>query len=85
MRKKISIFGSTGSIGLSTLKIIDKKNKDFIINILSADKNYKLICNQIKKYNPKYYVISNYQIYKKVKKKFKNKKTIILNNFKNII
>ncbi len=85
MRKKISIFGSTGSIGLSTLKIIDKKNKDFKINILSADKNYKLICNQIRKYNPIYYVISNYQIYKKVKKKFKNKKTIILNNFKNII
>ena len=77
MRKKISIFGSTGSIGLSTLKIIDKKNKDFKINILSADKNYKLICNQIRKYNPIYYVISNYQIYKKIKKKFKNKKTII--------
>ena len=27
MKKTISIIGSTGSIGLSTLKIIDKKKK----------------------------------------------------------
>ena len=29
MKRKISILGSTGSIGLSTLKIIDKKKKFF--------------------------------------------------------
>ena len=48
MKKTISILGSTGSIGLSTFKIIDKKRKDFIINLLSANKNYKLILKQIK-------------------------------------
>ncbi len=29
MKKRITILGSTGSIGLSTLKIIDKKKKLF--------------------------------------------------------
>ena len=48
MKKKISILGSTGSIGLNTLKIIEKNKKLFEINILAANKNYKLICKQIK-------------------------------------
>ena len=81
MKKNISILGATGSVGLNTLKIIDAKKKDFKIILLSANKNYKLICKQIKKYKPKYYIINNYLVFKKVKKKFKNKKIEILNNF----
>ena len=82
MKKNISILGATGSVGLNTLKIIDAKKKDFKIILLSANKNYKLICKQIKKYKPKYYIINNYFIFKLVEKKFKNKKIEILNNFK---
>ena len=59
MKKNISILGSTGSIGLSTLKIIDKRKSYFKINILSANKNYNLICSQIKKYKPKVFVIND--------------------------
>ena len=36
--KKISILGSTGSIGLSTLSIIDKKIKFFNIILLTSNK-----------------------------------------------
>ena len=79
MKKTISILGSTGSIGLSTLKIIDKKNL-FKIELLSANKNFRLICNQIKKYNPKYFLISDKKTFKKVQKKFKKKNIIILND-----
>ena len=32
MFKKISILGSTGSIGLTTLNIIDKKKKNLKLN-----------------------------------------------------
>ena len=81
MKKNISILGATGSVGLNTLNIIDAKKKDFKIILLSANKNYKLICKQIKKYKPKYYIINNYFIFKLVKKKFKNKNIEILNNF----
>ena len=79
MKKTISILGSTGSIGLSTLKIIDKKNL-FKIELLSANKNFRLICNQIKKYNPKYFLISDKKTFKKVQQKFKKKSIIILND-----
>jgi len=81
MKKKISILGSTGSIGLSTLSIIDKKKKYFYISLLSANKNYRLILKQIKKYNPDFFVISDNIIFQKVKKKLNNKNTKIFNNF----
>ena len=81
MKKTISILGSTGSIGLSTLSIIDKKKFFFKFDLLSANRNYRLICSQIKKYKPNYFIISNENIFKKVKIKFKKKKTKILNTF----
>ena len=52
MYRKISILGSTGSIGMNTFDIIDKKKNFFRVKLLSANKNFKLICKQIKKYKP---------------------------------
>ena len=57
MKRSISILGSTGSIGLTALNIISKKKSLFSINLLAADKNYKLICNQINKFKPKVFLI----------------------------
>ena len=82
MKKIISILGSTGSIGLSTLSIVDKKKKILRVNFLSANKNYRIICKQIIKYKPKYFIIKNKVIFNKIKAKFKNNKTIILNDYK---
>ena len=84
MKISISILGSTGSIGKTALKIIDKKKNNFFINLLSANKNFTLISNQIKKYRPKIYVITNKDIYKKIKKKFNKSKTKIKNDFKSL-
>ncbi len=81
MTKLISILGSTGSVGVSTLKIIDKKKNFFKINLLSANSNYDLICKQINKYNPNIFLIFDLKVFKKVKKKFKYKKIKIINKF----
>ena len=80
----ICILGSTGSIGKSVFKIIDHEKKNIKIRLLSANKNFKLICYQIKKYKPNYFIVNNHRIYLKVKNKFKKNKTKILNNFDNI-
>ena len=64
MKKKISILGSTGSIGLSALDIVDKKRNLFNIDLLSANSNYKLISKQIKKYKPKIFVVKDKIIFK---------------------
>jgi 1-deoxy-D-xylulose-5-phosphate reductoisomerase len=84
MKKTISILGSTGSIGLTTLDIINNKKNYFQIELLSANKNFNLICKQIKNYNPKIFVITNLTIFKAVKKKYKKKKIKIINNFDSV-
>ena len=84
MKKKISILGSTGSVGVNTLEIINKKKSSFEPFIFSANKNYNLICKQITKYKPSYFVINDKTTYEKVLKKFKNKKVKILNNYDEI-
>ena len=81
MKKTISILGSTGSVGLTTLEIIRKKKNLFKIDLLSANQNYKLICKQIKEYEPKIFVINNSKIFKKIKKRFEKKNIKIFNNF----
>jgi len=82
MKKKINILGSTGSIGLTSLEIIKKDKKNFEIYILSANKNYNLICKQIKEYSPKIFIVNDKKTYLKILLKFKNKKIKIFNNFK---
>ena len=78
MKKTISILVSTGSIGLTTLGIIDKKKKNFNIFLLYANQNINLICKQIRKYKPNFFVIKNKKVYDKIKNKFKKNKTKIL-------
>ena len=53
MNYKISILGSTGSIGTSSLKIIEKKKNCFNIKTLVANSNYKKILHQIKIFKPR--------------------------------
>ena len=50
MKKKISIFGSTGSIGETTLKIIKKDKKNFEVNLLTTNKNINKILKQAKEF-----------------------------------
>ena len=41
MKKKVAILGSTSSIGKSLLDIINKDQKKFKIELLTANTNYK--------------------------------------------
>jgi len=52
--KKVVILGSTGSIGINTLKVIQKYPKKFKVIGLSAYNNYKLLENQIKIFKPSF-------------------------------
>lgn len=57
--KKIAIFGSTGSIGESTLQIIRENPDLFEVLTLVAGKNIKKLIEQIKEFKPKnVYIIS---------------------------
>ena len=51
MKKKIAVFGSTGSIGKTTIDIIKKDKKNFDVILLSANNNYKKLIEQAKQFN----------------------------------
>ena len=55
--KKISILGSTGSIGTQTLDVIRKNPSDFEAVAISANSNVKMILEQIEEFKPKYAVM----------------------------
>ena len=51
--KKLSILGSTGSIGTQTLQIVDACPQNFEVEALSAGGNSELMAEQVLKYKPK--------------------------------
>ena len=46
MKNKVAILGSTGSIGITTLKIIKKNKKNFELKLLSTNNNAEKIFNR---------------------------------------
>ena len=54
MKRKISILGSTGSIGRQALEVIEKLQDRFEVIALAAGHNTELLNEQIKKFKPKY-------------------------------
>jgi len=65
LTKKIAILGSTGSIGTQTLEVISNHDDKFRVELLSANKNYKLLIQQAKKYKPKAIIFGD-KTYKKI-------------------
>ena len=78
---QIAILGSTGAIGKTTLKIINKDKKNFKIILLSTNKNAKKILEQAKKYKVKNVIISNKSIKNKWEVRFKQYKIKTNDNF----
>ena len=79
--KRIVIFGSTGSIGVSLLKIIKNDKKNFKIELLSANKNYIKLIKQARFFNVKNLIITDLNSFLKAKKIINNKDIKIYNNF----
>jgi len=82
--KKIVIFGSTGSIGISLLNIIKKDKKDFKIELLTANKNYKKLIKQAKFFNVKNLIITDDNSFLNAKKILINTKIKVFKNFESL-
>jgi len=79
--KKIAIFGSTGSIGSSLLKIIKDDKKHFKIELLTGNKNYKRLIKQTKLFNVKNIILTDYNSFLIATKLLKNTKVKVFKNF----
>ena len=52
-KKRISILGSTGSIGKSTLDVVRNLKEQFIVTVLAAGSNIDLLEQQVKEFSPR--------------------------------
>jgi len=57
--KNLTILGSTGSIGTSTLKLVEQHPDKFKILALSADKNISKLAEQVQKFKPQYVALAD--------------------------
>ena len=83
MKKDLIILGSTGSIGTSTLKVIDRET-DFNVKLLSTKKNAKKLYKQAIKFKVKTVVIEDPKKYQNHKDKFEKKKIKVYLGINNI-
>ena len=67
--KKISILGSTGSIGTQTLDVVRKNPDKFKVIAISANSSVDLLLEQIIEFKPKYVAVYNEDSAKKLKEK----------------
>ncbi|MBK7254570.1 MAG: 1-deoxy-D-xylulose-5-phosphate reductoisomerase [Ignavibacteria bacterium] len=81
MVKKVSILGSTGSIGCNALDVIDSLNQnEYKIKVISLSTNSRisLLAEQIKKHSPETVVIGDKKAYEEFKSNFSFPETEIL-------
>ena len=55
--EQITILGATGSIGVSTLDVVDRHAHEYNIFALTGNKKIPLLAEQCAKFNPKYAVV----------------------------
>ena len=83
MINKVVVLGSTGSVGNSTLKIIEK-NKNYKIVLLSANKNINKLLRQAIKFNVKHAIIEDKIKYNNYKNLFNKNKIKLYLGYNNI-
>ena len=81
MKKSVVILGSTGSIGNTLFKILEKEKKNFEILLLSAEKSHVKLLSQAKKLKVKNLLITNKEKYRILLDKTKNTNINVYNNF----
>ncbi len=78
MKKRISILGSTGSIGSNTLKVLENLENDLKVVYLSAFSNSRKLIEQAEKFKPKAICLVEEEAYKEARNHFKNDKTEVI-------
>jgi 1-deoxy-D-xylulose-5-phosphate reductoisomerase len=78
MARKLSILGSTGSIGQNALRVVDNIKDDFQVRYLTANSNHELLVEQALKYKPQAVNIVDSSYGKIVEDKLRNEDIDVL-------
>jgi 1-deoxy-D-xylulose-5-phosphate reductoisomerase len=75
--KRISLLGSTGSIGTSTLDVVRRHPDEFQIVAMACGRNIDRVAEQVKQYRPKLVSVSYAEDVKKLRKQTGNSVEIL--------
>lgn len=67
MSKQIAILGSTGSIGMQALEVIDSNKDLYEVSLLTANNQWEKLAEQARKFEPDTVIIANKEHYNKLK------------------
>jgi 1-deoxy-D-xylulose-5-phosphate reductoisomerase len=86
MSKNIILFGATGSIGSSVLKILDKTNGEFCLKVITCNQNVEKLIEISNKYNCHDLGVSNKDVSNNKKEILIKKNTVYgIENFESFI
>lgn len=66
MVKRVAILGSTGSVGKSSLRVIDSLGSSYRVTALSANSSVELLSEQARRYKPRFIAITNPDYYERL-------------------
>ena len=66
--RRITILGSTGSIGTSTIDLIERDPSSYRVEALTAYRNVDLLAEQARKFDAQFVAIGDYDKYADLKK-----------------
>jgi len=58
-RQRIALFGSTGSIGRSTLDVVRHLSNRFEVSVLAANRSVRRICEQAREFRPEQVILND--------------------------
>lgn len=75
--KNISVLGSTGSIGKQTLEVVAANPDELRVRVLAAHKNYALLSEQIKTFEPDFAVLTDKEAAAELQKQYHGRTEIL--------
>ncbi len=67
-RQTLAILGSTGSIGTQTLEVVRQHQEHLTVRMLTANRNWRLLADQIREFRPEVAVITDLTAYSELMK-----------------
>jgi 1-deoxy-D-xylulose-5-phosphate reductoisomerase len=83
--KRLSILGSTGSIGVNTLRLVGQFSERFEVVSLSAGRNVQLLKQQILQFRPKIVSVLNKELSDALRKELPDVSVEIVNGIEGLI
>lgn len=65
---RVSVFGSTGSVGSNTVSLLESNRTKYQVKVLTAGSNISLLAKQARRLNPEIVIIEDQSLYRDLKR-----------------